>query len=74
MTRKVLIGCAVTLAKPKGIITQALLCLFIFVVFLSAHTATFPYTHNSMDQIESAGLAAFLFTDCHCCRLSPSRV
>lgn len=62
MTRKVLIASAVTLAKPSGVTLQALLCLFVFVIALSAHMTAFPYTHDALDVIESAAIGGFLIT------------
>ena len=47
MTRKMVLAVVIILSRPKGVVLQALLGLFVFVVFLALHAATFPYTNGA---------------------------
>ena len=46
MTRKMVLAVVIILSRPQGVVLQALLGLFVFVVFLTLHAATFPYTNG----------------------------
>lgn len=48
MTRKMVLAVVIILSRPKGVVLQALLSLFVFVVFLALHAATFPYTNGAL--------------------------
>ena len=47
MTRKMVLAIAIVLTRPQGVVLQALLGLFVLVVFLVLHAATFPYTSGT---------------------------
>ena len=47
MTRKMVLAVVIILSRPKGVVLQALIGLFVFVVFLALHAATFPYTNGA---------------------------
>ena len=46
MSRKMVLAVVIILSRPQGVVLQALLGLLVFVVFLTLHTATFPYTNG----------------------------
>merc|ERR1711907_57149 len=50
----------IILSRPKGVVLQALLGLFVFVVFLGLHAATFPYTNDNVDALETCSMSTVL--------------
>jgi len=62
MYRKLLVIAIVTLAKPAGIVTQALLVMMVFIVALAAHCRVTPFKIGNINDLESVACGTFIIT------------
>lgn len=60
MMRKLAVAVAITLARPQGVIFQAMFALLVFVFALAAHMRTLPYTDPTFDCQEAISIASFI--------------